>query len=902
MVKTSDAAWLQKILQFKAQKNASVSENSAFLLDILQGLYEEIQESTKFELLNVLQEYTELLIQGPDVAEQAAGTIIGLLENLQDVVTVGKHHNKHYIASCLITATTIVIEFELREFNCHLVQDLIRILMRTARKVNQPALAFIRKTACECLVELEINQPGTMERYLNELYLLSAKEKTYAAQTYLVLFSTVLLNFLQSDVKDKFLIIDSTSDMSVMKIVEKKGKEMASFVAEDYNLLSPTAKWHVGQKIPLIFHQLGIPVSILTTKLVFECGQSMDLYTLHQGISLALSNQENLRSFHDIKMIAFSLLRCISMPHLPQGFRCICLTWFVELLQPLRSLALDIADFAQDAIKQLTPNIFNKINVLTKKFEVITDIASMFKDVNFDLLNLLAVALKSADYGVRGTMLVTLYRLFFLNFIKSKHVSIRQSIVDQIMKITVKNPNIMEHTVDFISSIRNTIHEPVCKNLIYQINHVLLTLDFQDFLKHSGCYLIFLEYVCCEKELWPRAIVDWLNNLCSNTDVCKQGDWLLGSNILLVCRSILRTHTSVMLLQGLADLLWLLHRKYQHGDIRDRALFYYLTIGHASPQHFSKLFASMEAEHKMQVISRRNEIEMPSDLMQGVLPTLRFDAEVFELTKTAKYKANRMAYTSAHNSVYKDIKSYKEMLASESFDKNVYLQLSISLTDHNRGEDIPSKIFALTLKFNSSGPYHDIPELHVAHLSKPGPSDGCSRSSKGEAITVLKFEPRQPMPGSILITSVFSNNVGRTCVAPLKPIAVKFADFFNPLACDTSEQSGDNSSSKLAFEMLWADFGANQRSKTTTDKPCAESVKRLVVNSDTMNSVLRTELSPFLVEQADCIKKYGIFLPPCYCILFVFAISDEETLVRFRLDNWELLSITEEYLESLCDV
>ena len=91
MVKNTETFWQSKIAEFKAQQNRNSSENSSFLLDILQGLYEDISEATKVDLLLILQEHGDSVIQGQESAEQAVGSVKSILEDL-----LCDSHDKYY--------------------------------------------------------------------------------------------------------------------------------------------------------------------------------------------------------------------------------------------------------------------------------------------------------------------------------------------------------------------------------------------------------------------------------------------------------------------------------------------------------------------------------------------------------------------------------------------------------------------------------------------------------------------------------------------------------------------------------------------------------------------------------------------------------------------------------------
>ena len=881
MVKITETCWQSKIAEFKAQKNRNSSESSSFLLDILQGLYEDISESTKVELLLILQEHGDSLIQGQELAEQAVGSVKSILEDLLD-----NSHDKYYATHCLVTTTTLIIEFELEKFNPQLVNRIIKILMRICMRTNVPGEILIRKVACECLLELENAIPSILGKYVYQFYEVTKQEKSYAAQSYMQLLSTVLYNALQSEDEVVAPAFDDGSEMSA-KIMKRDAQQMTSFISGEVNYVSSAAQWHIGLKLSYLFEELHIPKVVLHSKMM-KCCHTSDLQIVHLGLFLAFGTLQSTVTVADLEIVASCLLRVIGMPQFPNGMRAMCLQWLLETIQQLDFMD-DMQYFAEDATSQLIqPLIFDGPNMKRGKVELLSELFTMYPTANINILASLGIILKLASYGISGRELPILYRASYLRLTSAESEIEKKQIIETISMVTLSNPSFMAHTVEFISAIDDDSIASMRKNLIHDISKYVLKLEIDDFIGNAENFFPLIELASSEKGLWPMGVVKWLRSLCMQSHLCQVGDWQFGSSILSICRGILGTHDSIPLLQELASFLWYLHRTYNDQDIKDRALFYYLVIGHASPKYFKKMFSDLDGENKMQSVNKRGEIEIPSDLVQGVLPTIRLDKEFLFLEKQVRHKADRSE--TCQGRTFEDVNQYYSMVNEESFDKAIHLNLSISYSEGI--DDVPPVVYAMTLRFDSNGSCDDINEVHTPYLSKVSQSKfPCTKQT-----FAVDVKPKQPFPCHIQVCCVFTDDDSRTCVAPIGTLKLNFADMFNPLF--VGENSEVQPKQKL-FDMLWEHFGKNQTTTQSTERSCAVSVKRLVIGAEGIRSVLERALQQFFVCVDVDKRFFGIFLPPRYHLLLAFEISAEETLVRFRVDDWQLLDVVEEFLEEL---
>ena len=883
MGKASEASWYGKIAEFKRQQNISLSECSSFLLDILQGLYEDISEKIKIELLLILQEYGEGLIQGQESAEQAVGSIKSILKDL-----LNRNHDKHYVTHCLVTTTTLIIQFDLFQFNPLLVQEITQIVLNICKRVNIPGETLIRKVASECLIELETAIPLILSKNAYLLFDLAKKEKSYMSQNYMLLVSIVVQNALQLDDDNKMSVI-LEGEIAFDRVLPHDAQQMMSYIAGELNHMSPTILWQAGQIISHLFTLLDMPEVVLQNKMI-ECCYSSNLQLLHLGLLLGLEILQGTVTLQELLVIAECLLNKVMLPTFPNGIRAMCLEWLLEALQQIDFMTDEAGLLISDTCVKLKKQLaLDSPSLMQAKLEMLSRVLIMYPKA-FDYFHCLEILLKIAYQGIIGPQLSILFRAFYLRFSQSRDSAMKSKIKDHIVQMTLKSPALIGHTIDLIRSINSDDSDVIRQDLIHQIASFILKLPTSSFFADSSKFFPLVELACSEKGLWPLGVIKWMKSFCLKSAICRSGDWEFGSNMLSACRAILANHSAVQLLHEMADLLWFIHKKFNDQDIKDKALFIYLIIGHASPKYFEKLFGRSNSDSKNQSFSRKNDIEVPAELVRGILPTICLDKAFLIFEKSVvhkmKKKCDQLRFT------YNNYESYMTML-KERFDTSVNLNLKIMFASDVSSENQPTKVYALSIKFNQNTKCRVIPQIHLPFLFKSGlKGNGCL----GECVS-LQIEPCEAVPFNIEPCCTFTNSDGRICVAPVPPIKLTFSDFFHPLA-KFSEKAADSERRHL-FQSLWDHCKQNKKTSKSSSGSCVTCVKRLIIRDTNIKKVMKKEWKPFVIEENDNASNIGIFLSPKYHLLMTLSISADQTLVRFCIDNWELLDVVENYLEGV---
>jgi len=878
MVKSSELSWYGKVAEFKQQQYRSLSECSAFFLDILQCLYEDISDKVKIELLLLLQEYGEVLVQGEESAEQAVGA-------LKNFLCFDGSLDRYYLTHCLVTTTTLIIQFNLFKFNPLIVKEIAKVLLNICRKVNVTSETLMRKTASECLIELETAIPLIMADNIYILFELAKQERSFVSQNCILLLSIVARNVLDDDIRNTPLVSEFET-MMINSLGMKNGQQIASYIAGELSQMSPKILWQTGQNVSDLFTLLEMPEVVLQNKMI-ECWYSSDLQVLHLGLLLALERLHGVVNVQDLFIIVECLMSKIVTPAFPNGVRAICLEWLLEIIQEISFTTSEVESLVLDLAIRLRKQLaLDSPYILKGKLEVLSEILTIYPEV-FNYFYCLEIPLKLAYQGISGSYLSTLYRAFYLQFTQHEDNDMKNKIKDHIVQMILLYPNFMGHAIDFIRAIKEPVGCDVRLNLIHEITRFILKQDEAHFTAASRGFFPLIELASSEKELWPLGIVKWMKSLCLKSTICKLGEWEFGSNILSVCRALLANHSDAQLLHELADFLWLLHQTFNDQDVKDRALFLYLIVGHASPKYFEMLFNKSNEDSKMQSFGRKAEIKVPADLVRGILPTISLDEPFLIIEKSVTYQMEKKS--DVINFTYDTYDNYMKVLL-EFFERSINLRLIVKFSPEVENDKMPKKAYALSLKFNSSGKCKDIPHVHLPYL--------CSIESNSKKFVdnaFLKIEPYDANPFSIYTCCTFTNEDGRICCAPAPSINLTFSDFFHPLV-----QLSDNEQSKQElFASLWDHCEKNRRTSKNCPNSCVTSLKRLIIKDEDIRLLLDKKWHLFVIEEEGNNSRIGIFLSPSFHLLMTLSVSAEQTIVRFCIDNWKLLDVVENYLDSI---
>jgi hypothetical protein len=133
-------------------------------------------------------------------------------------------------------------------------------------------------------------------------------------------------------------------------------------------------------------------------------------------------------------------------------------------------------------------------------------------------------------------------------------------------------PGLIPNTLDFVGSVcrneKQTLHGhgiAILSNLMSQVialpNSTLLSN-----LKHT---VQLFRRVSQESSIDPTNLLRRLESFLRTTDICKAGDWAVGTALLEACAVLIAVHPTDVLLRPLGAVLHLIHEMYKDLDVSD---------------------------------------------------------------------------------------------------------------------------------------------------------------------------------------------------------------------------------------------------------------------------------------------------------------------------------------------
>eukprot|EP00941_MAST-03F_sp_MAST-3F-sp1_P002060 g2060.t1 len=166
--------------------------------------------------------------------------------------------------------------------------------------------------------------------------------------------------------------------------------------------------------------------------------------------------------------------------------------------------------------------------------------------------------------------------------------------------------------------------------ILHALSELMPKIDPIERLQHPN-YFRLMERVAAEKLVDPReGILLALSRYVKETSICRRGTWKDGTSILRVCRILMTTHPSVLVLQPLSGILRFLLLYFGDLDVRDRASFYLQLLTH------------LTREKRAGVLCRKSENILGAWGGAGKLDTLLSNSEGKRNHRNKGWKKDRM--------------------------------------------------------------------------------------------------------------------------------------------------------------------------------------------------------------------------------------------------------------------
>lgn len=148
-----------------------------------------------------------------------------------------------------------------------------------------------------------------------------------------------------------------------------------------------------------------------------------------------------------------------------------------------------------------------------------------------------------------------------------------QKITNMVLENTQRNLSLIPHSIDYINALCRLLPQhPSGLTLLASLSASLMRLNVSVLKASLPNLLQLFTRTALEPSLDPTLLLQRLDAVLRNTDVCEQGDWMLGMALMDACASLMSCHLSSILLQPLGNLLLLVLSCYNDLDVRDAGM------------------------------------------------------------------------------------------------------------------------------------------------------------------------------------------------------------------------------------------------------------------------------------------------------------------------------------------
>jgi len=391
--------WTSNVEQFRRSPESFLAARNitahSFVVDILKVFCNEnLPENLKLQMLLMLQEKaSSLFLEARSVEcavysikELFAQPLKGMLEVYgnqtisagttkiqrleqarKDILAQSSTQSQIYLSQILVTGTVILVTSKMVETNQDIFVDFVGVLTDVIEMVNNPCNLLVRKSACECLWELEMMYPGLFQAKLDHLYAQCAVENSHIFQSYMVLFATVLhhamehllqasanklddncLNnlltsrteplkplYLPREALEQFLPVTyqatgfSSKSLTLPGNVDTKEiKRAISFLMDSISFLNIGGIFHLMCQLMQCVKIAGLSPNTFKPQFI-SWVSTTDLSLFHMLLLLKMKFLDDLFLEGDEMLLLQRMLLISNQPTIPQGQRLLCYEWLM---------------------------------------------------------------------------------------------------------------------------------------------------------------------------------------------------------------------------------------------------------------------------------------------------------------------------------------------------------------------------------------------------------------------------------------------------------------------------------------------------------------------------------------------------------------------------------------------
>lgn len=472
-------------------------------------------DDTKCAVLCGLVEVADLLLSDRNRRERTLAALLSIDNKLNP-------RDTEFARQLMITITEILIEFKYYDQEFDQLSGWLSTLLLRISKTNN-LLILQRRTACQCLHELELSYPGLLARKLDKIASVCSEEKSHASDCYIMLLSTILRQSVvlltePQESKDSRIpsrvLSEATMPTNLNLLVNGEGETLHPYYPSAIMRTKPVAMQYnqtadecgtvemegIKKYLSLIVNSLGTanpPVVLFTVCAMASCVKllgvrpqvfspifpnfisSSNLMTLQSLVTLEAYFPGTIL-FTDAENSYFwsRLLTNLNHGSLTEEHHLLHLAWLSEWLRQIKVLS----EFdALEQCAQLLPRIFDSPEIMYRKVSMVaglfcrvptdqqtgdSDLELVYFDKPRSIMKLL---LCFSDYSYMkptalqvAALFRTLYTLYIFESDQSR--VFRKEIYNFVLKAVMKNPKFINVALDLGKSIYKLMPDQAIHN------------------------------------------------------------------------------------------------------------------------------------------------------------------------------------------------------------------------------------------------------------------------------------------------------------------------------------------------------------------------------------------------------------------------------------------------------
>ncbi|CAK7326069.1 unnamed protein product [Dovyalis caffra] len=574
---------------------------------------------SKLALLLFLEEFSETFFTHETHLNRLLESLRSVIQSPLDGLAITYNLKEQFMVS---TTSIFITVNALEKFHARFVEGLVELLVLVINRPNHSMDRQTRAIACECLRELEKCWPCLLSNMAGHLWSLCQNERTHACQSYLLLFTNVVFNIVNTklnvsilntsvplvpfSVPQWVLLGGEGSKEVVVGLNYKELRRAMAFLLESLQVLTPSGMMEfLGMVMPVAL-ALELQASMLKVQF-FGMIYSFDPLLCHVVLMMYFQFLDAFDGQEGEIVTRLMLISKETQHYLV--FRLLALHWLLGLLSKLM-FSGEVGKYKSifELGLRFYPAVFDSLALKSLKLDLLA-----FYSICLDMLKLesysgeeVGIGKSAAKLFEDGLVSVSAFKwlppwstetaVAFRAFHKfligaSSHSdsdpSTTRTLMDStifhtlqgmLVDLTLQFQRLVPVIVSYIDRLLGCQkHCWLGERLLQTVDEFLLPKVKIDYKLSS--YLPIFDRIAEDKTIPPGGLLDLLLKFMVFL-VEKHGpdtglkSWSLGSKVLGICRTMLMHHHSSRLFLGLSHLLAFTCLYFPDLEVRDNARIY----------------------------------------------------------------------------------------------------------------------------------------------------------------------------------------------------------------------------------------------------------------------------------------------------------------------------------------